>query len=81
MHWKVSDPAAVTLSVPVKAMLADVAVVEPLGALPIVVSGAVVSTGAGAVTVHVSVAGLASTLPAASLARTENVWSPTGTKV
>ena len=42
----------------------------PLGPLVIEVSGALVST------VHVRVAGVASMLPAASFARTENVCEP-----
>ena len=44
--------------------------VGPVGPDVIVVSGAVVST------VNVRVAGVASTLPAASIARTANVCSP-----
>ena len=46
---------------------AAVAVVVPVGPPVIVVSGAVVST------VNVRVAGVASTLPGVSVARTENV--------
>ena len=49
---------------------AEAELTVPLGPLVIEVSGAVVST------VHVRVAGVASTLPAASLARTENVCDP-----
>ncbi len=46
--------------------------VAPLGPLSITVSGAAVST------VKVRVAGVGSMLPAASIARTENVCSPSG---
>jgi hypothetical protein len=88
--WKVCDPgarpvyacglvqAAVTPSseqlklepdsVEVKEKLAPVAFVGLLGLLVIVVSGALVSI------VHVAEAGVASVLPAASVARTEKVW-------
>src|SRR3954449_8012092 len=55
--------------------LAVVAVTVPDGPPVIVVSGAVVS--AGAATVHARDAGDASTLPAASVARTSNVCAPT----
>jgi hypothetical protein len=48
----------------------EVAVVVPLGPPVIVVSGASVST------VKVRVAAVPSTLPAASIARTENVYEP-----
>ncbi len=54
----------------VKANDAEFVVMVPVGPLVIVVSGAAVST------VNVRVAGEPSTLPAASLARTENVCSP-----
>jgi hypothetical protein len=57
-----------------KANDALVAVVEPLGPESIVVSGAVVSVGW--VTVHDRVAGEASTLPAASVARTLKLCEP-----
>ena len=50
--------------------LAEVEVVEAAGWAVIVVSGAVVST------VQVLEAGVASTLPAVSMARTEKVWEP-----
>ena len=53
----------------------DVAVVEPDGADVIDVSGGVVSTGA--VTVHDAVAGVASMLPARSIARTSKLCAPT----
>ena len=43
---------------------------------PRVVSGAVVSGGGGAVTLHVWLAGEPSVLPAASVARTAKVWLP-----
>ena len=48
----------------------DALLVAPVGPRVIVVSGAAVST------VNVRVAGVASTLPAASVARTENVYVP-----
>ena len=64
-HWKVEP-----VSLDVNAKLAEVAATVPDGPDPIVVSGAVVST------VHVRVAGVASTLPAASTARTRKVWAP-----
>ncbi len=53
--------------VEVKPKDGDALLVVPVGPLVIVVSGAVVST------VNARVAGVASTLPAASVARTENV--------
>jgi hypothetical protein len=53
--------------------------VAPVGPETIVVSGAVVSPGA--VIVQVTVAGEASTLPAASVARTVNVCEPTASEV
>ena len=57
--------------------LAEVEVVVAAGPPEIVVSGAVVSGGgAGASTVQVCVAGEASVLPAASVARAEKVWEP-----
>ena len=59
----------------VKLSEADVAVVEPGGAEVIEVSGGVVSTGA--VTVHDAVAGVASMLPARSMARTSKLCAPT----
>jgi hypothetical protein len=55
-----------------------VAVVVPEGPELIEVSGAVVSVGGVAVcTVQLSVAGVASVLPAASVAFTEKAWEPT----
>jgi hypothetical protein len=73
LHSKL-EPA----SVAVKEKLAVVAVMVPLGPLEIVVFGGVVSAGGvssagGRVAiVQFQVAGVESTLPAASLARTEN---------
>ena len=49
---------------------AELELIVPVGPLVIVVSGAAVST------VNVRVAGVASTLPAASIARTRNVYVP-----
>ena len=57
-------------SVEVKANVAVLDETVPVGPLVIEVFGATLST------VHVRVAGVASTLPAASLARTENVCEP-----
>ena len=57
-------------SVEVNANVAVVAVTVPLGPLVIEVFGAVRSI------VHVRVAGVASTLPVESFARTENVCEP-----
>jgi hypothetical protein len=73
------------LSLAKKEKLAVVAVVAAVGPAEIVVSGAVVSAGGGgggggggtASTVHPCVAGLASVLPAASVALTENWCEPT----
>ena len=62
LHSKV-EPA----SVEVNANDGEATFVEPVGPVVIAVSGAAVST------VKDRVAGLASTLPAASVARTENV--------
>jgi hypothetical protein len=67
-----------------KANLAVVSVVLVAGSLEIVepgivVLGGTVSAGGGgcfAVTVQLRVAGVASVLPAASVARTENWWAP-----
>ena len=59
----------------VNVKLADAVVTVPLGPPVIVVSGGVVS-GAATLTVHVRVAGEASVLPAASVARTLNVCEP-----
>ena len=73
LHWKV-----LPLSLEVNATDALVAV--PLdGAEVIVVFGGVVS--AGAEIVHVALAGVASVLPAASVARTSNVCDPTASPV
>jgi hypothetical protein len=68
-HAKV-DPA----SVAVKANVGVESLVGPFGPEPMVVSGAVVSAGGSIV--QVRVAGEASTLPAASVARTLNVCEP-----
>ena len=67
-HWKVEP-----VSVEVKAKLAAVSATVPVGPDVIVVSGAVVSA---AWIVHVRVAGVPSTFPAASIARTLKVWLP-----
>jgi hypothetical protein len=69
-HWKVEPP-----SVAVNVKLAELDVTVPEGPSEIVVSGAVVS-GGGTSTVQVRVAGVASVLPAASVARTSNVCDP-----
>ena len=62
------------VSVEVKEKLAAVSVVEAGGEAVIEVLGAVVS--GGSTTVQLSVAGEASVLPAASVARTEKLWAP-----
>ena len=49
---------------------------RPLGACVIVIWGPVGAAGAGASVFQLAVAGVASTLPAASIARTANVWGP-----
>jgi hypothetical protein len=75
LHSKV-DPDSVELN----EKLADVEVVVPEGPDPIVVSGGVVSGGGvegAASTDHASLAGVASTFPAASVARTEKLCPPT----
>ena len=61
-------------SVEVKANVAVASLVGSFGPEPMVVSGGVVSDGA--LIVHVYVAGEASVLPAASVARTLNVCEP-----
>ena len=58
-----------------KPKLAEVLVVEAGGPLPIEVSGGVVS-GGGVDHVQIWVAGVGSTFPAASRARTRNQWVP-----
>jgi hypothetical protein len=63
------------VSVEVKAKLALVAVVGSVGFDVMLVSGALVSI------VQVRLAGLASVLPAASLARTWKVWLPSASAV
>ena len=64
-------------SVEVKEKLAVAAVVIPLGPLVIEVSGGVVSGGGeDDFTIQLSLAGVGSTLPAPSVARTENWWVP-----
>ena len=55
---------------------AEVLLTEPEGPEPMVVSGGVVSGGGAVLTVQVRVAGVASTLPAASVALTEKVCEP-----
>jgi hypothetical protein len=65
LHWNV-----LLASVEVNEKLALVAFVGLTGPSVIVVSGAVAST------VHVKLAGVASVLPAGSVARTSNVWEP-----
>jgi hypothetical protein len=71
LHCKV-EPASLEAT----EKLAEVAVVVAAGPAVIVVSGGVVSAGGGGggedVTTQPYPAGVASTLPAASLARTEN---------
>jgi hypothetical protein len=74
LHWNVEPD-----SVAVNENDAEVEVVEAAGWAVIVVSGAVVS--AGAPIVQVTVAGEASTLPAASVARTVNVCEPTASEL
>src|SRR5918992_2492030 len=69
LHWKVAPPSASN------SKIADVCTVVGSGADVIVTSGAVVS---GTSTHHVYDAGVRSTFPAASTARTANVWLPTG---
>jgi hypothetical protein len=69
-HWNVEP-----LSLDVNVKLAELDVSVPDGPPEIVVSGAVVS-GGGTFTVHVRLAGEASVLPAASVARTSNVCDP-----
>lgn len=68
------------LSLEEKAKLADVEVVVAAGPLVIEVCGGVVSAGGGVTafssTVQLSVAGVASMLSAASMARTANWWDP-----
>ena len=54
---------------------ADSTLIVPVGPVVIVVSGATVST------VNERVAGVASVLPAASVARTENVYAPSASTV
>jgi hypothetical protein len=55
---------------------ADVLLTVPVGPESMVVFGGVVSGGGAVFIVHVRVAGVASTLPAASVALTENVCEP-----
>ncbi|MFP2964290.1 hypothetical protein ACLEPN_42955 [Myxococcus sp. 1LA] len=69
-HWYVTG-----LSFELKSNVAVVAFVTAAGPLTMVVSGAVAST------VHVRVAGVGSTLPAASTARTARVCSPSSSPV
>ena len=67
-HWKVEP-----VSFAANAKLAEDEVTVPEGPESIVVSGGVVSAGW---IVQVRLAGVASTLPAASMARTRKVWLP-----
>ncbi len=74
-HWKV-EPASFEENAN------DALVLVPLAGGPdvTVVSGGVVSAGGGgggAVTVQAWLAGVGSTFPATSIARTWNVWLPT----
>jgi hypothetical protein len=62
-------------SVVVNANVGVASPVVPLGLELMLVPGAVVSAGVVSI-VNVAVAGLASVLPAPSVARTENVWLP-----
>ena len=75
LQRNVSEPDGVVSSLPLNPKLAAVSVVPEAGLEVIVAVGAVVS--AGAEIVHVAVAGEASTLPAASVARTLKVCEPT----
>ena len=68
LHSKLATP--VPASVPLKPKLAELELVGSYGLLSIVVSGAAVSI------VHVNEAGVGSTLPAPSIARTWKVWLP-----
>ena len=61
-------------SLPLNVKDAVVALVEPLGPAPMLVSGGVLSIGGSIV--QVRAAGLASVLPAASVARTLKVCEP-----
>jgi hypothetical protein len=69
-HWNVEP-----VSLDVNEKLAELLVDVPDGPAVIVVFGAVVS-GGGTSTVQVRLAGEASVLPAASVARTSNVCDP-----
>ena len=73
LHWKLAPD-----SLAEKAKPASLALEVPEGPESIEVSGAVVSGGGGGTssTVQLWVAGLGSTFPAASVARTENWWGP-----
>ncbi len=75
-HWKLAG-----LSLEENSKVGVLSVVVPDGPLMIVVSGGVVSAGgggggAGVVTVKLRVAGVASALAAASMARTAKLWAP-----
>ena len=74
LHWNV-EPASVEVNS--KEALVDVDVDASGGPDVIVVSGGVVSPPPPELTLQVRVAGVASVLPAASVARTLNVWDPT----
>jgi hypothetical protein len=67
LHWKLATPEP-PVSVPEKLKLAEALLVSPEGPESIDVFGAVVSI------VQVNEAGVASTFPAASTARTSNLW-------
>jgi hypothetical protein len=71
LHSKVEP-----VSLEVKANEADVLFTVPEGPDVMVVSGGVVSGGGAVFTVQVRLAGVASTLPAVSLALTSKVWEP-----
>ena len=63
-------------SLDVNANVGVLSLVEPVGPELIVVSGGVVSAGGALATVNARVAGVASVLPAASVARTETLCAP-----
>ena len=75
-HWNV-DP----LLLEVKAKVGVESSVGPVGPEPIVVLGAVLSAGGVVSTVNARVAGVASVLPAASVARTETLCAPSASAV
>ena len=75
-HWNVDPP-----SVAVNANVGVVSLVDPVGPEPIVVLGAVVSDAGVVSTVNARLAGVASTLAAASVARTETLCGPSARAV